>query len=142
MPYDTTLANRVRALVAKQRGIAEREMFGGIAFLLEGKMFCGIVKRELMVRVGPERYRTALREPSARPMNFTGRPLLGYVFVQAKGLATERALRSWVERGRSFAASLQSPKKKRPASKTATKNKTKKKAKKAKTQSKKAPRKR
>jgi TfoX/Sxy family transcriptional regulator of competence genes len=122
MAYDKTLADRVRAVLAKQRGVLEREMFGGIAFLLEGKMFCGIVQRELMVRVGPAHYEKALAEPGARPMDFTGRPMLGYVFVQAKGLLSERSLRGWVERGQKFVATLhKTSTKKLGASKTTKK---------------------
>lgn len=115
MSYDETLADRVRAVLAKQRGVIEREMFGGLAFLLEGKMFVGILKRELMVRVGPERYPTALSKPHARPMDFTGKPLTGYVFVSSPGIATARALGAWVSEGREFVASLRKPRKKRAA---------------------------
>jgi len=60
-------------------------MFGGLAFLLDGRMFCGIVKNDLMVRVGPEKYEKALGMAHARPMNFTGRPMTGYVFVGPAG---------------------------------------------------------
>ena len=73
-------------------------MFGGLAFLLDGRMFCGIVKRELMVRVGPQRYAEALAVPHARPMDFTGRPMKGMVYVAAAGLRGP-ALDRWVERG-------------------------------------------
>lgn len=81
-------------------------MFGGLAFLLDGKMFCGIVRDQLMVRVGPERYQEALDRPHSGPMDFTGRPMNGYVFVAPAGCSTETAVRTWVERGAEFVSSL------------------------------------
>lgn len=98
MAYDEDLAERVRGVLSDRAGVEERKMFGGLAFLLGGRMFCGIVKEELMVRVGPERYAEALGAPHARPMNFTGRPMTGMVFVGAAGLRGP-ALDRWVERG-------------------------------------------
>lgn len=86
-------------------------MFGGVAFLLDGKMFCGIVKSELMVRVGPDRHNEALLNPGARTMDFTGRPMRGYVFVAPEGCRTAASLAGWVKWGADFAATL--PAKKR-----------------------------
>jgi TfoX/Sxy family transcriptional regulator of competence genes len=113
MSYDEKLAARVRRVLAEQRGVIEREMFGGLAFLLEGKMFVGILKRELMVRVGPKRYPVALAKPHARPMDFTGKPLNGYVFVGARGLATARTLGAWVKEGKEFVVSLRNAERKK-----------------------------
>lgn len=81
-------------------------MFGGLAFLLEGKMFCGIAKNELMVRVGPESHEAALAKPHVRPMDFTGKPMKGSVFVEPAGCQTEKDVREWVERGARFVATL------------------------------------
>jgi hypothetical protein len=81
-------------------------MFGGIAFMLHGNMCCGVVKDTLMVRVGPEQYAKALAEPHARPMDFTGRPLNGFVYVGPAGYKTEAALRQWLKRATNFVASL------------------------------------
>ena len=86
MSYDETLAERIRKALEHRRDVTEKKMFGGLAFLLEGSMFCGIVKDELMVRVGTARYEEALTEPHVRPMDFTGRPARGYVFVAPPGL--------------------------------------------------------
>jgi len=83
-------------------------MFGGLAFLQRGKMFCGIVKDELMVRVGPERYEESLREAHVRPMDFTGRPMKGYVFVESAGCRTNKEVRTWVKRGANFVEALES----------------------------------
>jgi hypothetical protein len=80
--------------------VTEKKMFGGLAFLRQGKMFCGIVRDQLVVRVGPEQYEEALAEAHVRPMDFTGRPMKGYVFVEPAGCCTEEAVRCWVERVR------------------------------------------
>lgn len=104
MSYDPRLAERVRAVLAARPAIDERAMFGGLCFLADGKMVCGLVGDELMVRVGPEAWDEALARPHARPMDFTGRPLRGFVYVAAAGLRTRPALTAWVERGLAYAA--------------------------------------
>ena len=81
-------------------------MFGGLAFLVNGNMAVGVVGDELMVRVGPDRYEEALRAPHARPMDFTKRPMRGFVFVGPAGFEEDEDLRHWIERGVRFAASL------------------------------------
>lgn len=86
--------------------VAERRMFGGLAFLLRGNMCCGVVGEELMVRVGRESYEAALYEPNVREMDFTGRPLRGFVYVAPDGLVSDGDLRAWVERGARYAESL------------------------------------
>ena len=106
MAYDEQLAERVRLTLAGREGHSERKMFGGIAFMLAGNMFCGIVKDELMVRVGPERHDDALSQPHARPMDFTGRAMRGMVYVQRDGFRTDSDLKQWVELGLMFAVSL------------------------------------
>ena len=106
MAYDEQLAERVRLTLAGRDALSERKMFGGIAFMLAGNMFCGIVKEELMVRVGPERYDDALAQPHARPMDFTGRAMRGMVYVQPEGFRTDSGLKRWLELGLTFAASL------------------------------------
>lgn len=114
MAYDEDLADRIRHAVGPRPNVTEKTMFGGIAFLLDGKMFVGIVKHDLMVRVGPERYEAALDEPHVRPMDFTGRPINGYVFVGSGGLTTTKAVKKWVDRGTAFVATIErSPAKKR-----------------------------
>jgi TfoX/Sxy family transcriptional regulator of competence genes len=106
MAYDAKLADRVHRAVADKRGVTEKKMFGGIAFLLDGKMFCGIANDDLMVRVGPERYEESLKKPHVRPMDFTGRPLKGYVYVAPAGCRTDAALRTWVTLSVSFVGTL------------------------------------
>ena len=106
MAYNEDLADRVRRSLAGHKGLAERKMFGGLSFMLGGNMCCGVVKGDLVVRVGPDGYEDALAEQHARPMDFTGRPLRGMVYVGAEGLGTDKALARWVRLGAAFAASL------------------------------------
>ena len=106
MAYDETLAQRIRELLADKHSVVEKRMFGGIAFMLRGNMCCGIVRDDLMVRVGPERHEEALAQPHARPMDFTGRPMRGMVYVTPEGCRTDEALKRWVEQGLNFAATL------------------------------------
>ena len=106
MAYDEVLAERVRRALTGRADLSERKMFGGIAFMLRGNMCCGIVRNDLMVRVGPERHEEALAQPHARPMDFTGRPMRGMVYVTPEGCRTDEALKRWVEQGLNFAATL------------------------------------
>ena len=105
MAYDEHLAGRVRSALAGQEGLTERKMFGGLAFMLDGHMACGIVKEELMLRLGPESAAAALDRPHVRPMDFTGKPMAGMVFVAPEGLRGG-ALRRWVDQATAFARTL------------------------------------
>jgi len=102
MAYDEELAARVRRLLRPTAGITERKMFGGLAFLCNGKMCCGIVGQDLMVRVLEKDAASALRQAHVRPMDFTGRPLRGFVYVAPPAVATDTALRQWVRTGVAF----------------------------------------
>lgn len=104
--YDQNLADRVRNLLVGKRGVTEKEMFGGLTFLLSGRMFCGIADDALMARIGPDRAEQALARKHVRPMDFTGRPMKGYVFVDATGLRTQESLASWVAHCLQFVSTL------------------------------------
>jgi len=106
MAFDESLADRIRALVQHRADIEERKMFGGLAFLLRGHMCCGIVGSDLMVRVGRDDHESALAEAHVRPMDFTGRPSKGMVYVAPAGVRTARSLQRWIERGIRYAQSL------------------------------------
>jgi TfoX/Sxy family transcriptional regulator of competence genes len=106
MAFDEILAARVREALTGRGRLTERKMFGGVCFMLEGHMCCGLSGPELMVRVGPEGYATAMARPHARAMDFTGRPLTGFVYVAAEGLRTSRMLDWWIERASAFVLSL------------------------------------
>ena len=103
MAYDEALARRIRDLLRDRRDVTERKMFGGLAFLIAGHMCCGIVGRDLMVRVGRENYESALAHKHVRPMDFTGRPSRGMVYVAPAGLRSRRALEAWIDGGVRFA---------------------------------------
>jgi TfoX/Sxy family transcriptional regulator of competence genes len=107
MAFDEGVAERIRALLADQADVQERKMFGGLRFLCGGNMACGIVGEELMVRVGPDGWSDALKEPHAREMNFTGRSMKGMVYIGVDGFAEDGDFARWVEQGTSYARSLE-----------------------------------
>jgi TfoX/Sxy family transcriptional regulator of competence genes len=96
MAFDPGLAQRVREALGDCPGITERRMFGGLAFLVDGKMFIDIRNSSLMARVGPERHQDALAVPHVRVMDFTGRPMKGYVYVDPPAITEDGDLKSWV----------------------------------------------
>lgn len=109
MPYDEALAGRLRNALGGRPDISERKMFGGIAFLCEGRMCCGITGEDLVVRVLANDMPQVMKSPHVRPMDFTGRPLKGFVYVAPAGYRTAAALRTWVERALRFVDSDEAP---------------------------------
>ena len=106
MAYDEDLARRVFEALTARTDVSERKMFGGMAMMVAGNMAVGVAATDLMVRVGPEAYETLLDEPHARLMDFTGRPMKGFLFVGAAGTADDADLRRWIAHGVAFAESL------------------------------------
>jgi hypothetical protein len=106
MAYDEGLASRIRDLLGEQAGLAEKQMFGGLAFLVHGNMACGVRGDDLIVRVAAEDAEAALAERGVRPFDLTGRPMKGWLLVDAEGHAEDGDLRRWVGRGRAYADSL------------------------------------
>jgi len=106
MAYDETLASRVRALMIEEPGFTEKKMFGGICFLLNGNMACGLVNDDLIVRVGLESWDAALELPETRVFDLTGKVMRGWVQVGPAGTADDAGLADWVARGVAFARSL------------------------------------
>src|SRR5882672_10420429 len=106
MAYDERLAKRIRDALGDNRHISEKKMFGGIAFLRKGLMFVGVSDSSLMARVGKENHADSLSRKHVREMDFTGKPMHGYVFVDAEGTKTEAQLRFWLERCEQFVATL------------------------------------
>ncbi len=98
MAYDEELADRIREALHDRDDIEERKMFGGITFMIAGRMACGVVHDDLMVRVGPDGHEAALAEPHTRPMDFTGRPMRGMVYVEPAGTRSDTDLAQWVDR--------------------------------------------
>ena len=97
MPFDEELAARVREVISEYGPPDERKMFGGLAFMFKGYMCCGVMKDDLLVRLGPDGAAAALEKKHVRVMDFTGRPMKGYVVVEPPGLRTEATLRAWVD---------------------------------------------
>jgi TfoX/Sxy family transcriptional regulator of competence genes len=106
MAFDEGLAERLREQFGGRHDVAEKRMFGGLAFMVRGHMCVGILGDTLMARVGPAEYEVALREPQARPMDFTGRPMKGYVYVAPAGFEEDAALAGWVACCLSFNGTL------------------------------------
>jgi hypothetical protein len=106
MPYDEHLASRVRNALGPSQGITEKRMFGGVCFLRYGLMFAGVTDRALMGRVGKINYEDSLARRHVRVMDFTGKPMAGYVFIDGPGIATDRALKFWLNRCLDFVATL------------------------------------
>jgi TfoX/Sxy family transcriptional regulator of competence genes len=107
MASDEDLANRIRELIAAEDRLTEQRMFGGLAFLIGGHMAVGVSGQGgLMVRVAPEETDALVAEPHARPFEMRGRPLRGWLRVDAEGVRTQRELEPWVRRGVAYARSL------------------------------------
>ena len=106
MTYDERMAERVRAILAGRKGLSERKMFGGLAFLFDGKMCVGVLKDELVVRAGAAQNAAALKKPHTRPMDFTGKPMKTMVYVSPDGHSTDESLRRWVAEAVEFASTL------------------------------------
>lgn len=98
MAFDETLAKQVRKHFDGRRDFVEKHMFGGVCFMIRGRMCCGIIDSSLMVRLDPDVADRVADQPHVRPMDFTGKPMRGYLFVDPEGIATPKALKSWVDR--------------------------------------------
>jgi hypothetical protein len=121
MAYDETMAARVRKALAKRKGVTEKKMFGGIAFMVRGHMCCGVLKDELMLRVGAEQAEKLLARSPRReegesaasprrlhicPMDFTGKPMKGMLIVPPQGMKTDAALKAWMDMAVNFVSTL------------------------------------
>jgi TfoX/Sxy family transcriptional regulator of competence genes len=116
MSYDEKTAERIRQILADRPDVVEIRMFGGLCFMVNDHMCCGLTSVAFMVRVGRERFAEAVAQPHARPMDFSGRPAKGVVYVDAPGYRTKAQLTRWIQRGIDF-VSTAPPKKKRPTPK-------------------------
>ena len=106
MEYDTELAKRVAAIIAVRRDVTDRKMFGGIAWMLQGNMACGVIGDEVIVRLSAEDSDRALAEPDTRPFDMTGRRMRGFVVVGGPSIANDAGLRGWIDAGADYASSL------------------------------------
>ncbi|MDX2038287.1 MAG: TfoX/Sxy family protein [Isosphaeraceae bacterium] len=106
MPYDEHLAERLRPIMTGRAGVVEKRMFGGIGYLLQGNMLVGVWREYLVARLGIDEAERALAEPAVRPMDFTGKPMRGWVMVGPEGTGDESRLKSWVDRATRFVSTL------------------------------------
>lgn len=106
MPFDQSLADRIRKSLARRKKVESKKMFGGLAFLLKGNLLVGVMNESLVVRVGPDEYEYALLEPHVKVFDFTGKPLKGWVVVHAAGLTDEEHLSGWLQRALKFVGKL------------------------------------
>lgn len=113
MAYSEALADRIRVYMEQKNVYAtEKKMMGGLTFMVDEKMCVGIVNDDLMVRVGPAFEVEALKKPGARPMDFTGRPMSGYLFVHPEGIDQEEDFAYFIDRALAFNPKAKSSKKK------------------------------
>ncbi len=114
MAYDEWLAERVsKILKDKSVSFLDKKMMGGLCFMVDDKMCVGIVKNTLMARIGPDAYEAALEKEGVREMNFTGRAMKGYVFIQPEAVDREEELTYWVDLCLAFNPLAKSSKKKK-----------------------------
>jgi hypothetical protein len=104
--YSEELANRIRDVVDGRNRVTERKMFGGVTWMIDGNMACGVMGEGLLVRLGRDDAARALDEPHVGPMEFTGRRMGGFVVVDSAGIAGAPGLARWVDAGADYAASL------------------------------------
>jgi len=111
MAYSESLAQRIRSLLGRRRGVTEKKMFGGVGFLLNGNMCVGVWTTSLIVRIDPADYEQALLEPNVAEFDITGRPMKGWIIVEPDGLETDEELRQWIEQAIGFVGGLPAKKK-------------------------------
>jgi TfoX/Sxy family transcriptional regulator of competence genes len=102
MPVNEALAGRIRKALARKKGIAEKKMFGGLGFLLNGNLLVGVWKDALSVRLGEEDGEDALREPHVKVFDITGRPMKNWVLVEPAGIEDDDLLKDWIQRAVKF----------------------------------------
>jgi TfoX/Sxy family transcriptional regulator of competence genes len=104
--YDVHLADRIRSILESAGEFSEKKMFGGLAFMVNGHMCCGVLKTDLVLRLTPEEAATSLRQPHTRPMDFTGKPMKSMIYVSAIGTDSDKALAAWLESAVTLARSV------------------------------------
>jgi TfoX/Sxy family transcriptional regulator of competence genes len=106
MAYDIQLANRIRSILKREGEFSENKMFGGITFMVNRHMCCGVVKADLVLRLTPEQAAETLRQPHTRPMDFTGKPVNSMIYVSTTGTDSDETLEAWVQSAVVVARSL------------------------------------
>ncbi len=104
--YNEKLAARVATCLHRKRGVSQKKMFGGLSFLVNGHMACGVIGDDLVVRVDKAEHEELLKRKHARPMDFTGRAMRGFLYIAPEGTRSKKSLDGWVQLGYSYAKSL------------------------------------
>ena len=113
MAYDEKFADRVRAMIAEtETRVTEKKMFGGLCFMVNDKMCIGVEKDRMMVRLDPEKYDAVMEKAGCMPMDFTGKVMKGFVFVNEAVLTTKKQLEYWVKLALEYNALAKSSRKK------------------------------
>ena len=97
MAYDIKIAERIFDILSDKEGITSKKMFGGLCFMLNGNMLCGVVKDKLMLRVGKDAYSKCIRLRYTQEMDFTGRPMKGFVLIEPEGIDMDEDLEYWIQ---------------------------------------------
>lgn len=106
MAYNQELADRMRQILKSERAVVEKGMFGGIGFMVNGNLACGVHKQDLIVRLGQDDFTASRKKPHVRVFNLTGRPMNGWLMISARAYASEKDLRGWVAKSLAHAGSL------------------------------------
>ena len=96
MAYNEKLSDRIREAMAPLKKVEEKYMFGGVCYMLNGKMCVGVVKDEMMCRIDPDLYEESLQKRGCREMDFAGRPMKGYVYISEEGMKTKKEFDRWI----------------------------------------------
>ena len=106
MPYNEEIETRIKRVVSNWKNTDAKKMFGGICHLLNGNMFCGVYKDYLILRLGGPKSEEVLKSPFAKPFDITGKPLKGWVMLEAKGFNTDKRLKDWLVLAKAFVKTL------------------------------------
>jgi TfoX/Sxy family transcriptional regulator of competence genes len=113
--YDQRTVERIREIFRGHDNVVEKRMVGGLSFIVNGSMCCGVTRNALMIRVGPENRKQSLARPHVRPMKLGSKTLTGFILIEPAGYRTPAALRSWVQQGIRYVARIETPVVKRAA---------------------------
>lgn len=124
MAYNEKLADRIRERLAKVSRVEEKPMMGGLTFMVNGKMCVGIIKEELMCRIDRELHEASVEKTGCRTMDFTNRPMIGYVLIDESGMKSQKDFDYWIGLSLEFNKKAKASKKPKSRRKTPTKKRT------------------
>jgi len=113
MAFNEKLADRVREQLSELKRVEEKKMMGGLTFMVNGKMCVGVLQDDLMARIAPEEYESSLEKKGCREMNFTGKPMKGFVFISPEGTSRTKDLQGWIDMALTFNSVAKASKKRK-----------------------------